>query len=217
MGVYRRIKNPSLLGKGEPIMTHIPRTESRIANSTRVWQFECGISVTGWNKSNEFILSTFTSSNAAHGSSSGTYKLQWRREGGVFTDVTATSEICWGVNTSLVDENSIASPAGCIGGFTPDADDGHENEGNNSCILPKVDAGGFGEIQWALGFGSGALNEQKYEFQLVCITDSTSAICSVAITTAVGAAGWTGEILGVTNPSEIMGILVSLIEDVMGI
>lgn len=198
-------------------MTHIPETYSRIANSTRVWQYACGVSITDWNKANEFILSTFTYSDAAHGTSAGDYKLQWRREGGVFADLTATSEICWGGSTSLVDGDPIVSPAGCIGGFTPDADDGQENEGDNLCTLPKVGADNYGEIQWALGFGSGALNEQKYEFQLVCTSFSTSAICSVSITTSVGAAGWTGEILGVTDPSEIMGILVSAIEDVMGI
>jgi hypothetical protein len=162
-------------------MACIPQTDSRIANATLSWQAICDTDVTGWDKANPFVLATWALSNAAHGNDSGTYKLQWRRQGGSFADVTGTSEIRWAdsADTDLVDGNTVATTSGC-----QTSNNSEENEGDNQAGAFSVGYGTYAEIQWGLKFGSGALNNQEYEFQLVETQDTNQAVCSVSITTA---------------------------------
>ena len=158
------------------------QTNSRIANSSRAWQQACNVDVTGWTKTNEFILSTWAHATSVNPDSD--CKLQWRRSGGTFADVTATTEVCWGTGTVLVNDAVLleSNTAGCF----VDWDDGKENEGDNLCYLLNIKNGDYGEVQWALGFGSGALNSQEYEIQFVVIDWTSSAICQTSITTSAG-------------------------------
>jgi len=158
------------------------QTDSRIADANRTWQQECNVDVTGWNKANEFIISTWALSDSVNPDSY--CKLQWRRAGGTFADVAADTEICWGTDTVLTDDLAftVDLSAGCFANW----DVGEENEGDNSCYLLNVANGDYGECQWALGFGSGALDDQEYEIQFVVIDFASSAACQASITTAVG-------------------------------
>jgi len=161
----------------------ICQTDSRIANASRAWQAACNVDVTGWNKANEFILSTWALADSVNPDSD--FKLQWRRAGGSFADVAADTEVCWGTDTVLVDAAglSVGNSAGCLTTW----DDGTENEGDNVSYALNIANGKYWEGQWALGFGSGALSEQEYEIQLVSIDWSNSAICQTTITTAAAA------------------------------
>jgi len=163
-------------------MTHVPQTDSRIADSTGGWLLACDVDIINADKVDEFILATF--STAGKNNDEGTFKLQWRRAGGTFADVTSTSEIKWGTGTSLVDGNDVSNYSGCL---TPNTSE--ENEGDNTATIGPTGRLLHSEIQWALGFGAGALNSQEYEFQLVGTSGdaSGSAICSVSITTSSGA------------------------------
>jgi len=154
------------------------QTDSRIADSNRNWQAACNIDVSNWNKSNEFIIATYALSDSANPDSD--FKLQWRRAAGVFADVAADTEVCWGTATVLVDGNAVGGAAGCLA----TVDDSEENEGDNLCAALNVADGDYWEGQWALGFGSGAQDEQEYEIQLVSIDWANSAVLQTTITTA---------------------------------
>jgi len=160
------------------------QTISRIANASRTWQQDCNVDVTSWDKANEFIISTWALSDSVNPDSA--CKLQWRQAGGTFADVAADTEICWGTGTVLVDDQLlvIGNSAGC----SVDWDNGSvENEGNNLVTLTNIKSGDHGEVQWALGFGSGALDEQEYELQFVVIDwGPSTAVCQTSITTAAG-------------------------------
>lgn len=160
------------------------QTDSRIANSSRSWQAACNIDVTSWNKNNEFILSTWAYADSVNPDSD--CKLQWRRVGGTFADVAVDTEICWGTNTVLVNDALLleTNTAGCF----VDWDYGKENEGDNLAYLLNIANGDYGEVQWALGFGSGALTEQEYEFQFDVIDHTSTAVCQTTIITAAASA-----------------------------
>ena len=159
-------------------MALICQTDSRLADSSRSWLQACDVDHTGFIR-NEFILATFALDNTPHSGSAADFKLQWRRVGGTFADVAVDTEICWGTGTVLIDGTE---PCGTLSGCrSPDIS--HENEGDNLAEPSAVDAGLYLEIQWALGFGSGALGDQEYEFQLYNVTDDNTAVCSVSITT----------------------------------
>ena len=161
------------------------QTISRIANASRTWQEECNIDVTDWGKANEFILSTWALADSVNPDSN--CKLQWRRVGGTFADVAADTEICWGVDTVLVDAQLLLN--GNTAGCSVDWDNGSvENEGDNTAYLSNIKSGDHGEVQWALGFGSGALDNQEYEFQFEVTDFTSSAICQTTIKTAEAAA-----------------------------
>jgi hypothetical protein len=163
-------------------MALICQTDSRLANASRSWEVACDIDIGSWNKANEFILAAFALDNTPHGGTQASFKMQWRRAGGTFADVGADTEICWGVGTILVDGTEpVGGFSGCQTPYVS-----HENEGDNACTPSKVNPGLYLEIQWALGFGSGALNTQEYELQLYNTSDDGTAICSVSITTAAG-------------------------------
>ena len=161
----------------------ICQTDSRIADANRSWQAACNGDITNWTKANEFIISTYALADSVNPDSD--FKLQWRRAGGSFADVGADTEVCWGTATVLVDDGAVGSSAGCL--TTVDAD--IESEGDNLAHLDNVANGDYCEIQWALGFGSGALDSQEYEIQLVSIDWSDSAVCQTSITTATGPSG----------------------------
>ena len=194
-------------------MAITPLTDSRIANASGTWQGGCDVDITGWNKSNEFILSSFFEDDRTHGPGAGRYfKMRWRRAGGTWYDVSATSEICWGTSTSLVDGDSVANPSGC-----QTSDLSQENEGDNSAYLSPA-AGEIGEIQWALGFGSGAQDSQEYEFEMWNDTDNVYTTLSVSITTQAGAGGYTNGVNGVddSNISAVNGVSKTNISEING-
>ena len=143
--------------------------------------------------------------------------MQWRRAAGSFADVGADTEIAWAAGTdftpNIVDENaSVTLDANCL-----TATNHGQNVGNNLLAGAMQAPNGLGHYQWGLKFGSGALNEQEYEFQLYQLDDTLTAICSVSITTAAAAAGWTGTVDGVTDPSAVDGIVVANITSVDGV
>lgn len=164
-------------------MSLICQTDSRIANAARAWQGECNIDVTGWDTANEFIVAAYALADSVNPDSD--FKMQWRRAGGSFADVGADTEICWGTGTVLVDGGAVGSAAGCLS----TVDDDVENEGDNLAHVHNIKNGDYCEIQWALGFGSGAQDSQEYELQLVSVDWSNSAILQTTITTRAGASG----------------------------
>jgi len=91
------------------------QTDSRIADASRNWQAACNLDVSDWDKANEFILSTWALSDSVNPDSD--CKLQWRRAAGVFADVGADTEICWGTATVLVDGAALleGNSAACLG------------------------------------------------------------------------------------------------------
>ena len=153
------------------------QTGSRLANTFGGWLGICNIDVVNWTKTNEFEVASYALSDSVNPNSD--FKLQWRRAGGSFADVGADTEICWGTGTSLVDGNAVANPAGCYS----TVDDDIESEGDNLAHLDNIKNGDYCEIQWALGFGSGALDGQEYELQLVVIDWSNQAVLQTSITT----------------------------------
>jgi hypothetical protein len=153
----------------------VPQTDSRIADDTVSWQAACDGDIADWVKTNEFILSTW-----AIGGDDGnkSFKLQWKESGGSFVDVGADTEIKYGTGTSLVDGDDVGTSAACLSSTVSE-----ENEGDNAAQLDVMGSSDVGEIQWALGFGSGAQDGVTYEFQLVNISDTLQEICSCSITT----------------------------------
>lgn len=162
-------------------MALLCQTNSRIADASRNWQAVCNTDIIDWDKANEFIIATYALSNSVNPDSD--FKLQWRRAGGSFADVDADTEVCWGTNTVLVDGTPLivgTNTADCFANL----DNGSiESEGDNLAYLSNIKSGDYGEIQWALGFGSGAQVGQEYEIQLVCIDFPGSAVCQTTITT----------------------------------
>jgi len=203
------------------------QTDSRIADASRSWQQACNVDVTGWDIANEFIVATYALADSVNPDSD--FKMQWRRAGGSFADVGADTEICWGTNTVLVDGGAVGSAAGCLSPI----DDDVENEGDNLAHLDNIANGDYCEIQWALGFGSGAIGSQEYELQLVSIDWSNSAVLQVSITTAaagdlsinVSESITTGETIGPSAPlagvsksesltvSELRDLLISILPE----
>lgn len=194
-------------------MTATPTTDSRIANSSRSWQGACDVDISSWDKTNDFILSSWMETDAPHGNETKNWKLQWKESGGSFADVGADTEISYTADTVLVNDTDLTggNSATCQTFGT-----GEESEGDNAQAL-KINAGDWGEIQWALSFGSGGQYEITYEFQIVNTDDTTFAICSCSITTAAAPAGWTGTVDGIINPAEVDGILIANIAEVDGI
>lgn len=198
-------------------MTATPQTDSRLLDATHTVLEVCDTDHIDFNKANAFILSTYALGSAPHGNDNADYKLQWQRAGGSFADVGADTEIAWGDSTdftpNITDENtSVTTDANCL-----TATNHGQNVGNNALAGAMSAPNGIGHYQWGLKFGSGALDEQEYEFQLVNTTDTLSAICSVSITTAAAGAGWTGTIDGITNPSAVDGIVVANINNIDGV
>ena len=159
-------------------MALICQTDSRIANASGTWQQNCNIDVTGYAIDAEFIIATYQLSDSVN--PDGDSKLQWRRSGGEFADVAADTEVCWGTNTVLVNDGEVQNPAGCLA----TVDDDQESEGDNLSSCLNIKNGDYCEIQWALGFGSGAIGAQEYEIQLVQIDWSNDAVLQTTITTA---------------------------------
>lgn len=152
-------------------------TTSRLADSNRAWLAACNIDYADAALANEYIIATYALSDSVNPDSD--FKIQWRRAAGVFADVAADTEICWGTATVLVDGNPVGATAGCFA----NVDDDIENEGDNLAHIDNIANGDYCEIQWAIGFGSGALNSQEYEIQLVSIDWGNEAICQTSITT----------------------------------
>lgn len=198
-------------------MTATPQTDSRLLDATHTALEVCDVDHVNFSKSNAFILSTYAVGSAPHGNDNAEYKLEWRRQGGSFADVGADTEIAWADSTdftpNITDENTtVTLDAACL-----TATNHGQNVGNNLLAGAMQAPNGIGHYQWGLKFGSGAQDEQEYEFQLTNIDEPLSAICSVSITTAAAAAGWTGTVDGVTNPSAVDGVLVANVSDVDGV
>lgn len=170
-------------------MTATPSTDSRIANSSRSWQAVCDVDISNKSIILDFILSTWMQTDAPHGNETKNWKLQWKESGGSFADVGADTEISFSATTVLVNDNDLAggTSATCQTFGT-----GEESEGNNAQAL-KINSGDWGEIQWALSFGSAVQYETTYEFQIVNTDDATSAVCSCSVTTEAAPGPWDGE------------------------
>lgn len=187
----------------------LPQTDSRIADAVESWQGVCDVDITGWDKADDFILSTYATGGAGLKS----FKLQWKVAGGSFADVGAATTIGWNANTTLVDENTVGTPAGCLTSTVSE-----ESEGDNDILLILMGASVVAEFQWALAFNSAA-DDTIYEFQLVCITDSTQEVCSCSIRTQVVVAATINKINGVLDSgiNKINGVTYSGVEKVSGV
>lgn len=143
---------------------------SRIADANRVDKslVDNG-DVTGWVKTNDFILATRI--YGSKGAYNYAYTLKWRNvtDSGSFAAVGATGEISYNADTVLVDGQAL--PTGskiCSAQTNYTWQNGMENEGDN--ILP--DSGTYSladeyytEFQWALDCNS-AHDNDVYEFAL---------------------------------------------------
>ena len=190
---------------------------SRLANASLSWLQICDVDHGSFDSSNEFILSTFVHDTTPHSGTASILKLQWRRAGGIWYDVSATSEVCWGTGTVLVDATTpVTTSAGC-----QTNDQSMENEGDNLCSLPKVGSGLYGEVQWALGFGTGFAYEQQYDFRIydtTVIAALAQVDCQLTTGTApVGGAIDTLLSVSWANIDSFMGIEDTSIDEVMGI
>jgi len=149
---------------------------SRIADANRIDKsLADNGDVTGWVKTNDFILATRI--YGSKGAYNYAYTLKWRNvtDAGSFAAVGATGEISYAADTVLVDGQAL--PTGskiCSAQTNYTWQNGMENEGDN--ILP--DSGTYSladeyytELQWALDC-SGAHDNDIYEFALY--TSSTS-------------------------------------------
>ena len=165
-----------------------PQTDSRLLDSSHIVLEACDIDHSGFDKANAFILCAYSIGNSPHGNDNASYKMQWKRTGGSFADVGADTEICWAnsgdFTPNITDENTtVTTDSECL-----TENKYAQNVGNNA-LGGDMGPGETILLQWGLKFGSGALYEQEYEFQLVNTTDTLSAICSCSITTGSAPAG----------------------------
>jgi len=148
---------------------------SRIADANRVDKSLADDGdVTGWVKTNDFILATRI--YGSKGAYNYAYTLKWRNvtDSGSFAAVGATGEISYAADTVLVDGQALPTESKiCSAQTNYTWQNGMENEGDN--ILP--DSGTYSladeyytELQWALDC-SGAHDNDVYEFALY--TNST--------------------------------------------
>jgi len=163
---------------------------SRIAASDRVWEQDEGIDVTGWTKTNDFILAVGVETEAAKKCAS-TIQIQWRdaTDVGSFAALAATGEMKFGA-TNLVDGNAVTSgEAGTTPSGAQTWQDGEEIEGANDGIFSTGStADNWSEYQYSIS-PADANDEHEYEFRLWDVTDGVSAgTLAVTITTAAGAA-----------------------------
>ena len=148
---------------------------SRIADANRVDKSLADDGdVTGWVKTNPFILATRI--YGSKGVYNYAYTLKWRNvtDSGSFAAVGSTGEISYAADTVLVDGQALPTESKiCSAQTNYTWQNGMENEGDN--ILP--DSGTYSladekytELQWALDC-SGAHDNDVYEFALY--TNST--------------------------------------------
>jgi len=161
---------------------------SRIADANRIDKsLADNGDVTGWVKTNDFILATRI--YGSKGAYNYAYTLKWRNvtDSGSFAAVGATGEISYAADTVLVDGQALPTESKiCSAQTNYTWQNGMENEGDN--ILP--DSGTYSladekytELQWALDC-SAAHDNDVYEFALY--TSSTSiGTCLASITTAI--------------------------------
>ena len=146
---------------------------SRIANANIVDQSGADNGdVTGWVKTNDFILATRI--YGSKGTYNYAYNLKWRNvtDSGSFAAVNSTGEISYSATTDLTDGGTVTTKI-CSAQTSYTWQNGLASEGDN--ILP--DAGTFAlldeyytELQWALDCSS-AHDGDVYEFALY--TNST--------------------------------------------
>ena len=200
---------------GAQITTYLPLTEpqtnSRIANSSASWQGACDVDITNWDKANEFILSTYATGGSG---STKQFKLQWKKAGGIFVDVDWIGTVKWGTGTVLVDGNSVANAAGCLTSTVS-----QENEGDNLTSAITMNSSSVVEIQWALRFDAIAEDDTIYELRLICVTDSTGAVCSCSIRTQAAVEPTISKINGVLDSgiSNVSGVVYSGVSKVNGV
>ena len=159
---------------------------SRIANANIVDQSGADDGdVTGWVKTNDFILATRI--YGSKGTYNYAYTLKWRNvtDSGSFAAVGSTGEISYSATTDLTDGGTVTTKI-CSAQASYTWQNGLASEGDN--ILP--DAGTFAlldeyytELQWALDC-SGAHDGDVYEFALY--TNGTAiGTCLASLTTAI--------------------------------
>lgn len=164
-------------------MAQDPTTDSRIADASLNWQGACDVDVTDWNKANSFVLATYGyDDRLISKEEQSAWKLQWREDGGSWNDLTGSGNCKWATDTVLVHKTSpVITPSNCQ--ITYDSVE-IEGFGDFDDKKLKLEHSTFGELQWAITVADGS-SGVLYEFQLVNVTWSSSAICSCSLTTAI--------------------------------
>lgn len=187
---------------------------SRIANATRNWQDIEDTPITGWDKANHFIIALAVGCDT-HGGDSDSIKVQWRVFGGSFADLGASGAMKQSSSTDLVNTDPISSgEEGCSSALT--LIDGEEIEGDYQSASITFAQNEWCEIQCAIDPGDAA-DDTEYEFQAYVVSDGKAQGAGSATITTAAAGGWTGKIIGVTNPDDIIGVATSGISKVIGV
>jgi len=143
---------------------------SIILNATEVAQGAENAAIADWVLTDEFIVCVTVAITVAcnKASDATTFKLQYRKDGGSWTDVDTGNELIPGTGTDLVNGNSVTQrittnvPAGCASGF---ANSGVEVEGTLSSNSVSMATETYTEIQFAVD-PTNATAGSNYEFAI---------------------------------------------------
>jgi hypothetical protein len=167
---------------------------SRLCQADRTPLANDDISVTDYDKSNEFIIAFQL--DEAKGPWTSTYTLMWRNvtDAGSFANIAATGEMAWGTGTSLVnganvtnEEDRLCQDTGKIGS-TWQAGEEVEGAATSDSIILADEA--YTEIHFAVD-PSSALDNKEYAFQIY-ENGGGSAVGAAACTLTTAAAGVDG-------------------------
>lgn len=153
---------------------------SRIADANRSWQAACNTAVTGWNKSNEFIVAL-----VANGQKNNleAFKIQWSKNDVDWYDLTGSGELIQGTNTVLVNGNPVGSLCGCASATVEQSEELEGDSFTESLEVATTD--NCIEIQVAIDPSNG-IDNQIYYFRQYSITKSVGLGTAEATLTLLG-------------------------------
>ena len=135
-------------------------------------------SFTNWQKGDDFILVTAISYSTCNKTTVAcSFKLQFSKNGGAWTDVGAATEISYPADTTLVDGadsvqrvttnvNSL-----CTSGYQV----GRESEGDNVVVAFATTLRYHSDIHWALSTDNATVSS-VYTFRVINVTNSNTAL-----------------------------------------
>jgi hypothetical protein len=164
-------------------------TGSRIVSSDRTTDHSGSddTAVTDWTIGTDFVLCVHQSDNGKN-TEAGTYKLQWNKDGGSFTDLAATGELNYTVGGATDLTDGTACAAGdwwCTDQGDTDIS-GTEREDSNATVAFDGSDGDETEHQWAIATDD-ASGGSLYDFQLVD-TANGDRIDAIGVTITMAAA-----------------------------
>lgn len=152
---------------------------SRILNGSRVPQAADDTPVTGWTKSDSFIVAFQL--DEKFGPWTAAYKIRWRNvtDSGSFADLAATGEMKWATDTDLQNGNAVLiGEKACTADPGGTWEDGEEIEGDYLTESIALDDEDYTEIHVAITGADGDDGDQ-YEFEIY--DDSNGAAVGTAL------------------------------------